>query len=335
MNRMNTHALSTGRVPLRASLMALGAGVVWSLGAVTARTTRDMDAWQYLVWRSVGVIVVMEILRRRHRGANLLPRAYAAGWVMRIACACLMLASVAFVYALKNTTAANAAFLASVTPLLAVVLARVFLGERLTAVTIGALGLALLGLLVMVTADIGAGATTGNVAAVLSSLGFAGYAVCVRSDPARDWGPVMPGYALMTVLLCATVTLAHGRPLVPAVPDIGRAILHGGVFIVVGTLLFNRASRRIPAVAMTVLAQTETVCVPLWIFLVLAERPALTSIVGGAIILTAVIGKAVLDSRPPRRNGYLQGPVGAQPVGATSRSPSHHEESSCPAPAPT
>ena len=163
---MNTHALSTGRVPLRASLMALGAGVVWSLGAVTARTTRDMDAWQYLVWRSVGVIVVMEVLRRRRGGANLLPRAYAAGWVMRIACACLMLASVAFVYALKNTTAANAAFLASVTPLLAVVLARMFLGERLTAVTVGAIGLAFLGLLVMVTADIGAGAMTGNVAAL-------------------------------------------------------------------------------------------------------------------------------------------------------------------------
>ena len=139
----------------------------------------------------------------------------------------------------------------------------------------------------------------------------------------------------MTVLLCGSVTLAHGRPLVPAVPDIGRAMLHGGVFIVVGTLLFNRASRRIPAVAMTVLAQTETVCVPLWIFLVLAERPALSSIFGGAIILTAVIGKAVLDARPPRRNGYVRGPVGAQPVGATSLSPSHPEESSCPAPAPT
>ena len=220
---------------------------------------------------------------------------------MRVACLSLMLASVAFIYALKNTSAANAAFLASVTPLLAVVLARVFIGEHLTLVTIVSIAVAFAGLLVMVTADVGGGNAKGNVAALLSSLGFAGYSVCVRSEPRRDWGPVMPGYALMAIVLCSAVTLVNGRSPVPPMQDIGRAMLHGGVFIVVGTLLFNDASKHIPAVAMTVFAQTETVFVPLWIFLVLGERPATTSLVGGAIILTAVVGKAVFDAQPAMR----------------------------------
>ena len=279
--------------------MALSAGVTWSLGAVTARTAHGMDAWQYLIWRSVGVIVVMGALAAWRREGSPFPRAFRAGWVMRVACLGLMLASVAFIYALKNTSAANAAFLASITPLLAVVLARVFIGERLTVVTIVSIAVALAGLLVMVTADVGGGNVKGNIAALLSSLGFAGYSVCVRSEPRRDWGPVMPGYALMAIVLCGAVTLVNGRSLVPPVQDIGRAMLHGGVFIVVGTLLFNDASRHIPAVAMTVFAQTETVFVPLWIFLVLGERPATTSLVGGAIIFTAVVGKAVFDARPP------------------------------------
>ena len=280
-------------------MMALSAGVTWSLGAVTARTAHGMDAWQYLIWRSVGVIVVMGALAAWRREGSPFPRAFRAGWVMRVACLGLMLASVAFIYALKNTSAANAAFLASITPLLAVVLARVFIGERLTVVTIVSIAVALAGLLVMVTADVGGGNVKGNIAALLSSLGFAGYSVCVRSEPRRDWGPVMPGYALMAIVLCGAVTLVNGRSLVPPVQDIGRAMLHGGVFIVVGTLLFNDASRHIPAVAMTVFAQTETVFVPLWIFLVLGERPATTSLVGGAIIFTAVVGKAVFDARPP------------------------------------
>ena len=279
--------------------MALSAGVTWSLGAVTARTAHGMDAWQYLIWRSVGVIAVMGALAAWRGEGSPFPRAFRAGWVMRVACLGLMLASVAFIYALKNTSAANAAFLASITPLLAVVLARVFIGERLTVVTIVSIAVALAGLLVMVTADVGGGNVKGNIAALLSSLGFAGYSVCVRSEPRRDWGPVMPGYALMAIVLCGAVTLVNGRSLVPPVQDIGRAMLHGGVFIVVGTLLFNDASRHIPAVAMTVLAQTETVFVPLWIFLVLGERPATTSLVGGAIIFTAVVGKAVFDARPP------------------------------------
>ena len=278
--------------------MALAAGVTWSLGAVTARTAHGMDAWQYLIWRSVGVIVVMGGLAAWRREGSPFPKAFRAGWVMRIACVGLMLASVAFIYALKNTSAANAAFLASVTPLMAVVLARVFIGERLTVVTVASIALASVGLLVMVTADVGGGNLKGNIAALLSSLGFAGYSVCVRSEPKRDWGPVMPGYALMAIVLCGTVTLIGGRSLFPPLQDIGRAMLHGGVFIVLGTLLFNDASRHIPAVAMTVFAQTETVFVPLWIFLVLGERPAATSLVGGAIILGAVIGKAVLDARP-------------------------------------
>ena len=150
--------------------MALAAGVTWSLGAVTARTAHGMDAWQYLIWRSVGVIVVMSAFAAWRREGSPFPKAFRAGWVMRIACIGLMLASVAFIYALKNTSAANAAFLASVTPLMAVVLARVFIGERLTVVTVVSIAVASVGLLVMVTADVGGGNLKGNIAALLSSL---------------------------------------------------------------------------------------------------------------------------------------------------------------------
>ena len=171
------------RIPLLASTMAFAAGLVWSLGALMARLADDTDAWQYLIWRSIGILIVMELLTRARRRPPLLPIAYTSGRLMLLACGALLLASVAFVYAVKNTTAANAAFLASVTPLIAVVLARVFIGERLTRVTIGGIALAFVGLLVMVTADLGAGNMAGNIAALFSSLGFAAYTVCIRSGP--------------------------------------------------------------------------------------------------------------------------------------------------------
>jgi drug/metabolite transporter (DMT)-like permease len=281
--------------------MAVAAGLVWSLGALMARIADHTDAWQYLIWRSIGIVVVMEVLAFVRRQPPSLPIAFRSGRRMQLACAALLLASVAFVYAVKNTTAANAAFLASVTPLIAVVLARVFLRERLTGVTVAALGLALVGLLVMVIADLGAGNMAGNVAAVMSSVGFAVYAICVRSDPDRDWSPVLPGYAVMMIVLCATVTSVNGNALVPPLKDTVCALFHGGVLIVVGTLLFNVASRSVPAVAMTIFAQSETVFVPVWILLWFGERPAPAALLGGAIILAAVIGKAVLDARPEDR----------------------------------
>ncbi len=278
--------------------MALGAGVVWSFGAVTARMAKHADPFQYLIWRSIGVLLVMEAMTAFRRQPMLLRKAYTSGRWMMTANFGLLLASLAFVYAVKTTTAANASFLGSITPLVAVVLARVVLAERLSPVTLGALVVAFVGLIVTVFGDLHAGNMIGNIAALMASVGFAIYTISVRSDPNADWSPVLPGYAAMMIVLCSTITLAQGKTLFPPAKDIGLALGHGAVFIVVGTILFNHGSKRVPAVPMTVFAQTEMVFVPLWAFLVLSEAPKPATVVGGAIIFAAVVGKAILDTAP-------------------------------------
>ena len=298
MTASATTSPQTTHIPLGASIMALGAGVVWSFGAVTARMAKHADAFQYLIWRSVGVVVVMEVMTKMRGQPVLLRKAYTSGRWMMTANFGLLLASLAFVYAVKTTTAANASFLGSITPLVAVVLARVVLAERLSRVTLGALVVALVGLVVTVFGDLHAGNMVGNIAALLASVGFAIYTISVRSDPNADWSPVLPGYAAMMIVLCSAITLANGKTLFPPAKDIALALGHGAVFIVVGTILFNRGSKRVPAVPMTVFAQTEMVFVPLWAFLVLGEAPKAATIVGGAIIFGAVVGKAILDTAP-------------------------------------
>lgn len=293
-----TTSRQTAHIPIAASLMALGAGVVWSFGAVTARSAKHADPFQYLIWRSVGVFVVMEVMTRLRRQPMLVRKAYTSGRWMMTANFGLLLASLAFVYAVKTTTAANASFLGSITPLVAVVLARVVLGERLSRVTLGAIVVAFFGLIVTVVGDLHAGNMLGNIAALTASVGFAIYTISVRSNPKADWSPVLAGYAAAMIALCTVITLAHGKTLFPPARDITLAVAHGAVFIVVGTILFNHGSKRVPAVPMTVFAQTEMVFVPLWVYLVLGEAPKPATIVGGAIIFAAVVGKAILDTAP-------------------------------------
>jgi drug/metabolite transporter (DMT)-like permease len=278
--------------------MALGAGVVWSFGAVTARLAKHSDPFQYLIWRSVGVLVVMEAMARLRRRPMMLRTAYGSGRWMMTANFGLLLASLMFVYALKTTTAANASFLGSITPLVAVVLARIVLGERLSRVTVAAIVVASFGLVVTVFGDLHAGNMLGNAAAFTASLGFAIYTIAVRSDPDADWSPVLPGYAAAMIVLCSVITIAHGKTLFPPAHDIALGVAHGAIFIVVGTTLFNHGSKRVPAVPMTIFVQTEMVFVPLWVFLVLSEAPKPATIVGGAIIFAAVVGKAILDTTP-------------------------------------
>lgn len=284
-----------------APVMALSAGALWSFGTVLARVADGSDAFQYLIWRSIGIIAVVEVwalLTGRPQSTLL---AFTSGRRMLAANVALLLASIGFVYAVKTTSAANAAFLGSTTPLFGVVVARVFLGERITWRTYTAIALAFVGLLIMVTGDLQVGDLADNIvgdlAALAAAAGFAFYAAIVRSAPERDWSPVLPGYGVLMIVICSAVTIADGNTFVPPAPDIGLALVHGAVFIVGGTLIFNVASRSIPAAAMTVFAQTEMVLVPVWAFLLLSERPTASTLAGGTLIVVAVVGMALLDAR--------------------------------------
>jgi drug/metabolite transporter (DMT)-like permease len=171
------------------------------------------------------------------------------------------------------------------------------------------MAVALVGLAIMVAGDINVGGAgkdiVGDLAALASAVGFAFYAAIVRSAPERDWTPVLPGYGALMIVICSVVTFANGDTFVPPAPDIALAVVHGAVFIVGGTLIFNSASRKIPAAQMTVFAQTELVLVPVWAFLLLSERPSASTLLGGTLIVVAVVGMALLDVRDHARAEVL------------------------------
>lgn len=289
--------------------MALSAGAVWSFGAITARLADQSDTFQYLLWRSIAIIAVIEVWHLVRGRPSQTIAAYTSGPRMLLANAALLLASIGFVYAVKTTSVATAAFLGATTPLFGVASARAFLGERINWRTITAIAVAFVGLTIMLASDLEAGSLVGDLAAISAAIGFALYTTIVRSAPDRDWSPVLPGYGVVMVAICVAVTLGNGNALAPPVLDIGLAALHGGLFVVAGTLLYNGASRTVPAATMTVFAQTEMVLVPVWGFLLLAERPAPATLVGGTIILGAVVGKAVLDARWEARSQSNAAPL--------------------------
>jgi drug/metabolite transporter, DME family len=280
--------------------MGATAGVIWSLGALTNRLARHVDAFQYLVWRSIGVVVVLELIARITRKPSPFVQALTSGWVMVIGSAGLLGASLGFVYAIKNTSAANAAFLSSMTPFVAAVLGWIALRESIRPVTVVAMFIGVIGLLVMVLGDLGAGTFRGNAAAVMSSLGFGIYMVSIRARPTLPWVAAMPGYAIPMIVLCGAVTLGHRRTLLPPTADFLLPLLHGAVFIVCGTLLFNAASQSVPPVGMALLAQTETIAVPLLIAAWFGEWPTAQSLIGALIILVSLILNAVGTSHVRR-----------------------------------
>jgi drug/metabolite transporter (DMT)-like permease len=292
------------RLPVVPSLLAVSAGFVWGFGTILKRFADDTDAFQYLVWRSVGTIAVVEVLSALRGRPFPTLRAWTSGPSMVVANLGLFVASLAYVYAVDTTTPANAAFLGSLTPLVAVVFTR-FLGERLTPSTIVALAVGVAGLLVTVASDLEAGSIIGNMAAFSASIGFAVYTVSLRTDHTKDWSAVLPGYGLLMIVVCTVVTVANGKTLLPPLEDTLYAVAHGAVFIVAGTTMYNWAAKQVPAVPMTVFSQTETIAVPVLAFVLLDLAPKPLTIVGGFIILSAVVGKAIYDTTIGHRSDYL------------------------------
>ena len=200
---------------------------------------------------------------------------------------------------MKTTTVANALFLSSCSPLLAALLGYVFLGERLKFRQGASVALGVAGLAVIVGGALEAGNLSGNISAVLAALGFAGASVAMRYGPRRDYSPSVFAYGLVACALSAGVCLAQGVSLIASPFEILAAFGAGFLVMGLGFVLFLRGAPHVPAAGQTVLAQTETIFGPLWVWLAFSETPAAATLVGGAIILAAVISMAAAGASPP------------------------------------
>jgi drug/metabolite transporter (DMT)-like permease len=88
------------------------------------------------------------------------------------------------------------------------------------------------------------------------------------------------------------VLLWLDQPLASSLRDAALALLHGGIILSAGLVLFARGSRLVPGVTLVMLAQAETIAAPVWTYLLFNETTTPTVIIGGALILFAVLMQA-------------------------------------------
>jgi drug/metabolite transporter (DMT)-like permease len=283
------------------ALCIMAAGLSWSFTGIFLRLAPDLDSWQFLLWRSLGVACAFALISRAEGAGPLVARFAVTGMTGVIVALAFSLASIAFIFAMKTTTVANALFLSSCAPLLAAMLGYIVLGERLNLRQVGSVALGLAGLAVIVGGALEAGSLAGNLAAVLTALGFAGASVAMRRRPGRDYSPSVFAYGLCACALSAGVCIASGVSLAPSASEALAAFGAGFLVMGLGMMLFLRGAPGVPAAAQTVLAQTETIFGPVWVWLLFGETPAATTLAGGAVILAAVVSMAAASGSPATR----------------------------------
>jgi drug/metabolite transporter (DMT)-like permease len=196
---------------------------------------------------------------------------------------------------------ANASFLAATTPIYAAILAWIFAHERVSPTTWAAIGLALVGIGLMLAEGLAAGHLLGNLLAIAAAVSFAVQLVILRAKRRIDMLPSMCLGGAMTALLSLLVA---GFDVAVTGHDMAILFVMGTVQLGGPLLLFTRGSRHVPAVQLSLLGLLDPVFNPLWVLLVVDEVPSVTSLIGGAIVLSAIAGQSVLDARRNQsRNG--------------------------------
>ena len=274
-------------------LLVLLAGVLWSTVGLGIRMIQDATVWQILLYRSVSLSTFLAIVIYLRSGVSPVAAVFSSNLNTHVAGMSLVAAYSGGIFAIQNTSVANAMLLFATAPFLAAILGLVILREKVRAVTWFAILISLVGISIMIYDKTNGMALSGSLAALGSALGFAIFTVALRHGQAGDMLPsvFLSGiYAiLITGIICALIDLKF----VLGLSD-GSIALGMGVFQVgAGLILYTLGSKILPAVELTLLSLAEVILGPIWVFLFLNETASVNTLIGGAIVLLAIAGNAL------------------------------------------
>jgi drug/metabolite transporter, DME family len=299
--------------------LVIAGGLILSLGILCLRAASASDAWQYLFWRGIGFGCALSVLAAWRHASSPLAQIKRLGAFAWISVAALVASQVLFVAAIKSGSTAEVFFLMSLAPLMAAVLARPLLGEQIGIVGVLAIAVALGGVALMnglsfnardIDWTMQAGPWLARTLALGTAFTFALYSLATRSARAQDLDGALVVVGIVTALVCAIALLWFGLPIAASLGDVALALLHGGVILALGLVLLARGSRVVPGVTLVMLAQAETVAAPIWTYLFFNETTTLAVIVGGGLILIAVLMQASAQAQGrPRSPGATERPA--------------------------
>jgi drug/metabolite transporter (DMT)-like permease len=273
--------------------LVLTAGVLLSVAGITLRHIESASGWQILFYRSLTFFVVVTlylVVRYRARVIHAFVTTGRPGLVVAFS---LGLGSACYVFSLLLTTVANALFIISAAPFITAVLGWIVLRERVRPITWIAMTIALAGITLMFVNGIQSGRLLGNIVALGPPVSFAIMLVTLRFAGDRDMIPAI----CLAGLVGASLGFVMSDTLVLSRHDLVLCLFLGVAQYTGGFVLITLGARHLPAAEVALLSLAETVLAPIWVWIGVGEVPAVLTLVGGAVVLSAVVAQAVTGMR--------------------------------------
>jgi drug/metabolite transporter (DMT)-like permease len=265
--------------------LMLAAPVLWSSAGVVTRHIERAQPFEQVFWRSLFAFVfvfAVLLFQRKHpwtsvRRAGLPGLASGLMWALMFT---------AFLFALSLTTTANALVVMAVSPLLTAIFAWLFLKDPVPPRTWIAVGAAAVGIAWMFASQLDAGHLLGMAIAFLIPVAAAINVVVLRANHAEL--DLVPAVMLGGALSCL-IALPFALPFAATPRDVALLAFLGVFQLGLPCMFLVLASRALTAPEIALLGLLEVVLGPLWVWLGAGEEPARATLLGGTVVLAALV----------------------------------------------
>ena len=284
----------TSSSQVRGTLLVVGSALAWSFGGMIDRFIVGPETWTVVFWRSLYAALFLSAFLLVRDGKGAFKAFRDMGWPGVIVALCFMTASISFVQAIALTSVANVILINAAVPLVAALISWLVLGERISVMTWAAIAAVMIGVAIMVSDGSGGeGSLAGNLLALLITFVFAIAVVVTR----RHSGVRMTPAVILATTLAACIAFTQTSSLSVSAHDMTWLFAFGALNLGLGMALFVTGARLIPASQSALFSTLETVLGPVWVWLVHGETVSVMTLIGGAIVLAALMSYLYLEGR--------------------------------------
>ena len=275
----------------RGILQLVASGFFLSTSGIALRIIEQADGWQILFYRSLALSVTILLILVFQKGSRVFDEFRGLEWNDYLLALFLGSGFVAYVFALLYNTVANALFIFSCAPFVAGFLGWILLGERVATRTWFAIGGAMAGLTVMVGSELAVSRYLGTLIALWIPIAYAASIIVIRSSKRENMLAALCLAGLVSGGLSAIFVTDYALTLQDLIISLYLGVFQAGI----GFTLVVLGTRYIPAAQVGLLAMVEPVLAPIWVWIGVGEVPGLATIVGGAIIFSAITIDGILN----------------------------------------
>ena len=256
-----------------------------SFGGLLVKSFEGSTLWQILFWRSFFFTLVIIIFLSVNYKKTVFDALYKSGVPGLFGGIILAVGFASYVFAMYETTVANANFIIQTQTLFLAIFGYFFLKEKISKLTLFCICLAISGILLMLGTSISPGQMTGNLVAFIMPISFAILILIVRKFPEVDMIPLQ----LVAGIIAMIIGLLLSPTIIVSPKDIFLGFLAGFFQLGFGFIFITIGARSTPAAFVGIIMLTEAVLGPFWAWMFVNENLPLIVLIGGSIVITAVV----------------------------------------------